>query len=62
MAVTVPAGASTMSIEYVLGSYPGETGWSVDYTALDGTSDAQNAYSGGGGYSSDGVKILSICK
>lgn len=62
MAVTVPAGASTMSIEYFLGSYPGETGWSVDYTALDGTSDAQNAYSGGGGYSSDGVKILSICK
>ncbi len=62
MTVTVPEGASTMSIEYFLGSYPGETGWSVDYTALDGTSDAQNAYSGGGGYSSDGVKILSICK
>ena len=60
--VTVPAGASTMSIEFVEGRYPGETGWSVDYVGLDGSSNAQNAYSGGGGYSSAGVKTLSICQ
>ena len=45
-----------MSIEFVEGRYPGETGWSVDYVGLDGSSNAQNAYSGGGGYSSAGVK------
>lgn len=61
ISVEVPAGAQTMSMGFNLGAYPGETGWSVNYSELDG-SNSQSAFSGGGGYGSDGLVTLSICR
>ena len=61
ISVEVPNGASTMSMAFVEGAYPGEAGWSVNYSELDG-SNSQSAYSGGGGYGSEGAVTLSICR
>lgn len=59
--LTIPEGASSMTFEFIEGRYSGETNYVITYTALDGVSDAQDAY-GGGGYGQGGVKILSVCK
>jgi len=57
--ITVPADASTMKWEWIVGRFPEETSYTIAFTSLDG-SNAQNCYNEANG--PGGEKILSICQ
>ena len=57
--ITIPANASDMKWEWIVGRYPEETSYTISYTKLDG-SRAQDSYNEANG--PGGVKILSVCQ
>ena len=58
--VTIPAGASTMSLAYTNGDWDSEASYVITYTKLDGTSE-QTALTDGPS-SAGGTKVLSVCQ
>ena len=57
--ITIPASASTMKWEWIVGRYPEETSYTISYTKLDG-SRAQDSFNEANG--PGGEKILSVCQ